>query len=412
MKTLPVILALFITVHLWSQDSSNNDTLVEKIGKLDSDLNILKKIKITGYIQAQYQKAEEKGIESFSGDNFDKGIDQRFSIRRGRLKTAYTGKGSEIAFQLDLNEKGVGLKEAYIKFSDPWFKVASIQGGIYNRHFGFEIPFSSSVMEAPERSRVIQTIFPGETDLGFSLILQGPKNHFTKKLKLETGFFSGSNNKVDFDNYKDFIGRVSFKDTYLGESLSVGIGASYYNGGMANQSTEYYQWENNTFAVFNTDTLSSMKREYYGVDAQLSFETPVGLTTIRGEIVAGQQAGLTKNTKTPLTVPSGATYLRDFQGGYVYFVQGIAKSKHNLVLKYDWYDPNTHVASKDVVASSGATKADIAYSTLGFGWYYNWDSNIRFTAYYDIVRNEKTLIRDYTEDNNDNVLTLRILYKF
>jgi hypothetical protein len=48
-----------------------------------------KKLKISGYVQAQYQKAESDGIESFAGGNFGTGIDNRFSIRRGRVKFTF-----------------------------------------------------------------------------------------------------------------------------------------------------------------------------------------------------------------------------------------------------------------------------------------------------------------------------------
>src|SRR5690606_11853342 len=43
-------------------------------------------IKITGYLQTQFQKAQSPGITSFSGGDFSKNSDNRFMIRRGRLK--------------------------------------------------------------------------------------------------------------------------------------------------------------------------------------------------------------------------------------------------------------------------------------------------------------------------------------
>ena len=59
------------------------------------------------------------------------------------------------------------------------------------------------------------------------------------------------------------------------------------------------------------------------------------------------------------------------------------------------------------------TAADIKYTTLGLGLAYRWDSNIKLTAYYDMVTNETSSnLSGYTQDLKDNVFTLRMQYKF
>jgi hypothetical protein len=94
-----------------------------------------------------------------------------------------------------------------------------------------------------------------------------------------------------------------------------------------------------------------------------------------------------------------------------------------LVVKYDWYDPNTKVSGKQITAKNGnvttfLTASDIRFSTLGLGWNYRLNPQVKLTAYYEIVKNETTGItgtnstNNYTKDLNDNVLTLRIQYKF
>ncbi len=70
----------------------------------------------------------------------------------------------------------MSIKDAYLRFSAPWLKNAvALKGGVYDRPFGFEISYSSSSRESPERSRIFQVLFPGERDLGFGLELQGPE---------------------------------------------------------------------------------------------------------------------------------------------------------------------------------------------------------------------------------------------
>ena len=115
-------------------------------------------------------------------------------------------------------------------------------------------------------------------------------------------------------------------------------------------------------------------------------------------------------------------YIRNFNGGYVYFIQSILDTKNELVVKYDWYDPNTKISGDKIgVAKSNTGKVDIKYSTIGLGWNYYWNSNVKLTAFYEIVTNEKTSalataktsgISSFAKNQKDNVLTLRLQYKF
>jgi hypothetical protein len=103
----------------------------------------------------------------------------------------------------------------------------------------------------------------------------------------------------------------------------------------------------------------------------------------------------------------------------VYFIQNIDPASLQLVLKYDVYDPNTKVKAADFSSTSNLTAADIAYSTLGFGflWYVPWAPNIRCMLFYEMPKNEKlsspaASLAKYTNDLTDNLLTLRIQTKF
>lgn len=411
---------VFLVAQSNGQEAPVNpiDTLSQKIESIESDLSLIKKIKLSGYIQAQYQKADTAGISSVSGDDFGAAIDQRFNIRRGRIKTVYTGKASEIGIQLDVTEKGVGLKEAYFKVRESLLNIATLQGGLFNRPFGFEVSFSSAAMEAPERARIVQALFPGETDLGFSVVLQAPKTSALNVLKLEAGLFNGAYNKTDIDNYKDFIGRLSYNNSLFNELVKLGLGASYYNGKLGKIDTAY-TWNDTAYTYLAGKNMSS-KREYFGLDAQVSVESVIGISTLRAEYIWGQQpVALGKSTKTPIDpISKPISYSRNFQGGYLYFVQSLGQSKHKLVAKYDWYDQNTDVKGDEIVSktsggkSTGLSVADIAYNTLGLGWMYSYDENLRFTTYYDMVNNEKTKLKDYSKDLKDNVITLRVQYKF
>ena len=85
-----------------------------------------------------------------------------------------------------------------------------------------------------------------------------------------------------------------------------------------------------------------------------------------------------------------------------------------MLLKYDWYDPNTDVSSDEIGKSkTKLNKTDLKYTTIGLGWVYRWDTNIKITAYYDMVTNETSKnLSGFTKDLKDNVFTLRMQYKF
>src|SRR6185436_4243379 len=149
-----------------------------------------------------------------------------------------------------------------------------------------------------------------------------------------------------------------------------------------------------------------VKREYIGFDAQVSIDWAPGITTLRGEYIQGTQPGTASSSTSTMVALTSDIYKRKFNGAYLYFLQNIMQTPWQLVVKYDWYDPNTDVAGDDIakttgirsftdnmgavskytVAKTGAT--DLKYTTLGLGLVYRWDANVKLTAYYDMVTNE------------------------
>ena len=128
------------------------------------------------------------------------------------------------------------------------------------------------------------------------------------------------------------------------------------------------------------------------------------------------------SSTSPTLIPTGDTYIRNFNAFYVYFVQNILKSKHQIVVKYDVYDPNTDISGTDIATKVNGTttklsSVDVKYTTIGLGYIYHFNNNLKFTFYYDIVTNESTSIsgtgfKNFTKDQKDNVFTIRMQYKF
>lgn len=442
-KTAGALLLLTtLTTNSFSQEESQI-TLDPVIEQLQSDVDASKKLSFSGYVQAQYQVADTAGVASTAGGNFGSNMDSRFKVRRGRLKAKYASGLSSAVLQIDITEKGVGLNEAYLNFKDPFTESNSITAGIFDRPFGNEISYSSSSIESLERSRITQTLFPGEKDLGAQLTLQAPKTSAWHLVKLEAGVFSGNGPAEETDSYKDFIGHLSMGNTLMSEKLSWGLGTSYYNGGFAATTENSYSIEDvngvKTFVKDSVGMNSQTKREYFGFDGQVKIDWALGTTEIRAEYLFGTQPGTSSsssslkgaNTKTvqQANTTTGAissstvgvdTYNRNFSGYYVYFIQNILETPFQFVMKYDVYDPNTDVSGNEIGISGTKTgAADIKYSTLGVGLHYRYDSHTKISAYYDMVTNETTnqlpdgsTLKDLSNDRNDNVFTLRLQYKF
>jgi hypothetical protein len=275
-----------------------------------------------------------------------------------------------------------------------------------------------------------QIIFPNERDLGAMITIQAPKTSRFNFFKIEAGMFNGTSiSAVDFDYQKDFIGRMRIDKTTKNEKFKYGIGVSAYSGGWRAGTSTLYKMSNDSMglASFNvykdTSNFGEIeRRQYGGGDVQLSYDAPWGLTTLRGEYIAGQQPGSSSTTKSTDVQQTTDAYIRNFSGMYIYYVQNIGQSRHQLVVKYDSYDPKTDVKGDDigksVLAPGGLTyaktgKADLMYSTLGIGWIYRWDANVKIVAYYDMVTNETSKnISKMGKDLSDNVFTLRVQYKF
>ncbi|MCX6310903.1 MAG: porin [Bacteroidetes bacterium] len=422
---------LLVTRELNAQDanvvppSNDGDTVLSSIGKLQSDVAILKRVKISGYIQPQYQQIDSSGAATFAGGDFPSGVNKRFRVRRAEIKTMYDNGRTQIVANIDITQSGVNIKDAYGRFTEQKWQAISFTAGVFNRPFGYECPTSSSLLESPDRSRMVQQLFPGERDLGMMFTFQMPVSSKLHPLKLEAGMFNGNGNASaqDYDFQKDFISHLTWVSATKNEKIAYGLGASIYSGGIVNATKKVNSIETlaNGNLGWKVDSTSTNKghasvRQYIGLDGQFSITTPLGITSIRGEFITGEQPGSASSSKSPdkqAATPTADTYKRQLMGFNVYFLQGIWHTKNQLVLKYDMYDPNTQVTGKDIgKTGAGLTQADIAYTTLGIGWVYHWDNNVKITAYYDIVKNENTVLAGYTRDVLDNVFTLRVQYKF
>ncbi|MCK9638445.1 MAG: OprO/OprP family phosphate-selective porin [Prolixibacteraceae bacterium] len=409
--------------------------LLERVATNESDLSKLTKIKISGYMQAQYQKFESPALLPTSNNYF--------ALRRVRVKFTYEATdGVKFVLQPDFAPGALALKDAYVILNDRWTKAFSITMGKFNRP-NYEVEYSSSQRELPERSSVIRAIYPGERAIGAKLEFN-PQNtpihmqlavfNGSEDLKINNSAGSNlnSNENKDYDNFKDVMARVTY-NLRLGNFGGLDFGAHGYFGKLKSMATTTYLSDYTTVKSANIG--DGIARSWGGAEFQL-FADVLGGLSVKGEYIAGKNASI---GFTPSGTTLGvANFQNKFAGYYLYFIKNLGK-KNQFALRYDYYDPNTDIKDKDIAISGYAAtatlakkmsgKSDLATSTLGLAFHHYFDDNLRITLAYDIVQNEKVGTSGKVVDNyttaagvagtmdwsnaiNQNVMTLRIQAKF
>lgn len=387
-------------------------------------------VKIGGYVQPQYQVSESQGIKSYEGGDFGALVSDRFMLRRSRIRIDYihlgdsTQPGLQFVFQTDANERGFTVRDIWGRIFENKYRLFSFTTGMFARPFGFEVNYSSSDRESPERGRMSQILMKGERDLG-AMVSFEPRRNIGRltNLKIDAGIFNGQgiNATGDFDNTKDFIGRVAYKPFMIYKKVSLAFGASILQGGlMQNTKFQYQTQEVSGIKKYVVDSSASnlyatAPRKYYGADVQLRIKNRVGFSEFRAEVLQGKQTGTAGSSETPTALVSGTDgfYVRNFAGAYFAYVQSLGSLKHQMVLKYDYYDPNTNVVGSQIGQSgSNLGVADIKYNTIGLGYVYYMTENIKWQFYYAKVTNETTQLKGYTTDVKDNVFTCRLQFRF
>lgn len=387
-------------------------------------------LKIGGYIQPQFQLAAAKGIKNYEGGDFSSQVNNRFMLRRSRIRIDYIHSsddkkpGIQIAFQFDANERSFTVRDVWGRVFENKYKLFSFTMGMFARPFGYEINYSSSDRESPERGRMSQILMKSERDLGAMISFDPRRNiRYLKKIKFDVGLFNGQgiNATGDFDNYKDLISRISLKPIVLSKNLSLSMGISSLQGGLL-QNTRYHYYTGtqngvNTTLVDSalTNLYSKSPRSYWGADAQLKIKNRIGFSEFRAEFVGGQQSATSSSSETPTVLLSGQDgfYVRNFNGAYFYYIQSLFSTRHQLVVKYDWYDPNSAVGGMDIGApGSRLSEANIKYNTLGVGYVNYLTDNIKLVLYYAHVRNEHTRLKGFEAELNDDVMTFRMQFRF
>lgn len=339
--------------------SDKLESFGEAFTEMRNSLESLNRMRISGYLQAQYLN-DERSTNELTSPTATRNLDQ-FSVRRARVKFTYQFNAtSRFVLQPDITSSGVTLKDGYVEFTEPWTTWKhTLTAGQFNWPFGFEIMYSSSAREVPERSRIVRTLFPGERDRGVMLSGLGLGDRLSYRVAVVNG--TGTSQSFDFNKRKDLVGR-------LGYSFGVvDVGGSIYRG------SDLVTVAGNTRGI-------EFDKERQGIDVQ--WVTPVPGLGLRGEYITGKQAPASGTSRTES---------QDVDGWYFYAIQNLG-TRHQFVVRADQYDPDTDVDNN-------------AVRTINPSYIFHWDANSKVMASYELIETQ-------ANDPDDNVFTLRYQYSF
>lgn len=304
------------------------------------------RIRFEGYVQMQFaasDKSDSLSLNSESAGRFDRFVSNKFMLRRSRIQFRYIDSIAESSISFDLNERGVQIKDSWLKLTDPWTKTFQCTLGIFSRPFGEEIELSSRDRELPERTMVTHHIFPGIRDLGINVKIRAPKNHSLHFIMLDAGVYHGTSGNLESDRFKDLSTRLVIDNPFKIKHFDYHFGYSGYLGKInhlydIDGSASNYRFIWNTidttltingvsqsFKIFTQDlSMTSLQnvlndpnnritkgsyttrvnRMYHSFHGQIKISSKLGKTTLRGEYLFGQQVSVEGTLGNPYVFTS------------------------------------------------------------------------------------------------------------
>jgi hypothetical protein len=337
-------------------------------------------VSLTGYVQADWRIWGQSSEDEINPSTLAPLNEERFMIRRARLKATIDREYTAGALEFDGNT--VNGATARIVNAEASVKLPGEEGspvpllmasiGLFKIPFGFELLQSDRDRVFLERSTAEQALFPGEYDLGARL--SGGWRFVRYAVAVMNGdplgekAFPGR----DPNAAKDIVGRLGV-ETPIVETVSVAAGFSgltgkgFHRGTPATKSV--IQWsDRNEDGIFTSDEIvgvpgsaatpsQNFSRFGWGADLNLQVTIPqVGVATAYGELYYAKNLDRAKLVADPLG-PLG----RDARE-LGFYVAGLFEFTNigTVGVRYDMYNPDRD--------STNPTKplvpTNLSYSTL------------------------------------------------
>jgi phosphate-selective porin len=371
------------------------NSIDERVLLNETDLGKLTKLKVSGYIQAEFRNYQSGLVKT--NDAFN-----TFLIRRARIKFTYEAlDGVKFVLQPDFSTGNLALKDAYAVVNIPKIKDFTLWAGQFNRP-NYEVEYSSSQREVMERSRVIRAIYPGEREIGVKLEYNGSKIPLKFQFAVLNGNFTGSQ-AIDVDTKKDLMSRLVYSFRLPDAGIGIDLGVNGYYGGTRIKTNPFVSTVN-PLIVDSVALGTYLDKHWMGGEIQL-FADVLGGLSIKGEYMGGvnNSASLQGLTATIAQKLGDPNKVRNFSGYYLYLIKNIG-TRNQFVARYDYYDPNTKTSG------DASTLTELSYKTLALTWQYYLNDFIRISLQYEMPKNETNAVTP--SDLKDDILTARIQAKF
>jgi hypothetical protein len=380
-------------------------------------------VEITGYAQVEYQSHADSEDQLLQGSNTT--LNQnRFLIRRARLTAKRAWEYTSLELELDGNTVsgpsfGLYRAEASVYYRPDKEKPPFVQLTLGQ----FRLPFGAELVELPaqrwftERTLLSRALFPTEIDLGGRL--SGGYGPFRYALAFTNGEPLGEKNGFqlqDPNKSKDFTLNVGAVGNPL-EKLRVSGGVSalkgkgFHPGTSASKPSAVWNDQNDDGLIQPNELQpnparaavpsESFERWAIGGDLRIELTTPIGVSTLYGEVVAAQNLDRGYFPADPV---SAGQDLREF-GYFVGFLQEI--TPYAVVgFRYEFYDPNADSTDRRAGKTLPAENSVKTFSPLvGV----TLPKRARLLFQYDIIKDY--LARDTSgvpSDLKNNAWTLRL----
>lgn len=347
----------------------------------DRELDPLRGVVVSGYVQAQLENHDESQDQLRPGGApFNQ---NRFLIRRGRLKVEREWAFSSLLVEIDGNTtKGPAIQlfrgEASVMWRGgnpaPAPALVRLSMGLFDVPFSYELVESSKARFFMERSLQSRAFFPAEPDLGIRL--GGSLGWFRYALAVMNGEPLGESNGFaaqDPNNHKDFIAHVGavatpMKDAEVSGGISVLNGKGFVKGTDATKNT--LTWNDDGSQTLQPTEIMGVPgssaslsfnfdRWAVGADLQVQLKTSLGYSKVYGELQVGSNMDRALFIANPTISGQPSREL----GYYLGIVQEI--TPYGIVgFRTDFYNPNADFLGFQSGSQIPASQTVRTYSPL------------------------------------------------
>ncbi len=379
-------------------------------------------LKVSGYVQTQYEGHQDSEDQLLQGGAL---LNQnRFVLRRGRVKLSKDWQYGGVMFELDANTvKGATFVVQHAEVSLAYRNqdlspFAQVTLGLFDNPFGREVVESPRERPFMERSYASKAFFPAEPDLG--LRISGQVAWFRYAVAVVNGQPLGDRTGYvlqDPNSHKDVLGRVGV-DVTTPSALRVIGGVSVLNGRGFHPGTDATKntlvWKDNIsedglvqipeiVGVPGTAATASQNftRWLLGADLGCELASRLGTTHLYAEVSVGSNMDRNVFIADPIT-----TGLDEREFGYYVALYHEFKVGPIVGFRFDQYNPNSDFLDSRAGKLLPVTETITTYSPLvGF----QIPHKARLVAQYDFIgdnlaRNELGV----PVDKKNDVWTIRL----